>query len=221
MAARLREFRRTNRAKLLRTQQTTQLAVNSLPDAVAVTSPDGTIELSNDAAQRLFGIRPAANIVAVADRRLVEVFREVVKTERASNVRGYESAIEVYDAGGQLRFFLPHAVPISDGDTHAIVGVTLVLADVTNLRRLDEMKSGLLSVVSHELKTPLTSIRMAVHLLLEERVGVLTSKQVELLTAARERTATGWTKSSPDYSTWGEWNRAGPTWSSSPSTRSS
>ena len=186
MAAKLREYRRTNRAKLIRTQQTTQLAVNSLPDAVAVTSPDGTIELSNNAAERLFGIRPAANIVAVGDRRLVEVFREVVNTERASAVRGYESAIEVYDAGGQLRFFLPHAVPISDGDSDVIIGVTLVLADVTNLRRLDEMKSGLLSVVSHELKTPLTSIRMAVHLLLEERVGALTGKQVELLTAARE-----------------------------------
>jgi two-component system, NtrC family, sensor histidine kinase KinB len=61
-----------------------------------------------------------------------------------------------------------------------------VLGDVTNLRRLDEMKSGLLSVVSHELKTPLTSIRMAVHLLLEERIGPLTTKQTELLVAARD-----------------------------------
>jgi two-component system, NtrC family, sensor histidine kinase KinB len=57
---------------------------------------------------------------------------------------------------------------------------------VTNLRRLDEMKSGLLSVVSHELKTPLTSIRMAVHLLLEERIGSINSKQTELLIAARD-----------------------------------
>jgi signal transduction histidine kinase len=57
---------------------------------------------------------------------------------------------------------------------------------VTNLRRLDEMKSGLLSVVSHELKTPLTSMRMAMHLLLEERIGSLNPKQVELLTAARD-----------------------------------
>jgi NtrC-family two-component system sensor histidine kinase KinB len=48
------------------------------------------------------------------------------------------------------------------------------------------MKSGLLSVVSHELKTPLTSIRMASHLLLEERVGPLNNKQTELLMAARD-----------------------------------
>jgi two-component system, NtrC family, sensor histidine kinase KinB len=40
--------------------------------------------------------------------------------------------------------------------------------------------------VSHELKTPLTSVQMAIHLLLEEVVGPLTPKQVELLLAARQ-----------------------------------
>jgi signal transduction histidine kinase len=80
---------------------------------------------------------------------------------------------------------LPHGIPIRDSERR-LLGVTLVLGDVTNLRRLDEMKSGLLSVVSHELKTPLTSIRMAVHLLLEERIGSLTAKQVELIVAARD-----------------------------------
>ena len=48
MAAKLREFRRTDRAKLLRTQRTTQLAVNSLPDAIAIINPEGVIELSNE-----------------------------------------------------------------------------------------------------------------------------------------------------------------------------
>jgi signal transduction histidine kinase len=48
------------------------------------------------------------------------------------------------------------------------------------------MKKGLLSTVSHQLKTPLTSIRMAIHLLLEETIGPLSEKQVELLLAARE-----------------------------------
>lgn len=185
MAAKLREFRRTDRAKLVRTQRTTQLAVNSLPDAIAIISPDGTIELSNDAAQRLFQVAPGHSLSQLRQHQLDDIFREVVASQNPSQPRGYESAIEVYDQGGQLKFFLPHAVPICDGEKH-LLGVTLVLSDVSNLRRLDEMKSGLLSVVSHELKTPLTSIRMAVHLMLEERVGHLNAKQTELLLAARE-----------------------------------
>jgi two-component system, NtrC family, sensor histidine kinase KinB len=62
----------------------------------------------------------------------------------------------------------------------------VVLQDVTRLRLLDQVKSNLVATASHELKTPLTSIRLAVHLLLEEAVGPLTPKQMELLLDARE-----------------------------------
>jgi len=124
-------------------------------------------------------------VLQLRDQRLGELYQQVSRGAKPLQPKGYESAIEVYDAGGQLRFFLPQAVPIMDAGQH-LLGVTLVLGDVTNLRRLDEMKSGLLSVVSHELKTPLTSIRMASHLLLEERVGALNAKQTELLMAARD-----------------------------------
>ena len=54
------------------------------------------------------------------------------------------------------------------------------------LRQQDEIKKGVIRMVSHQLKTPLTSIRMAIHLLLEEKVGPLTEKQAELLATARE-----------------------------------
>ena len=67
-----------------------------------------------------------------------------------------------------------------------MTGVVLILKDVTEPLRLEEMKSNLISTVSHQLRTPLTSIRMAIHLLLEEKVGPLTEKQVELLLAARD-----------------------------------
>jgi NtrC-family two-component system sensor histidine kinase KinB len=49
-------------------------------------------------------------------------------------------------------------------------------------------KTNLVATVSHELNTPLTSVRMALHLLLERSVGTLTSKQDELLQAARNDT---------------------------------
>jgi len=186
MAAKLREFRRTDRAKLVRTQRTTQLAVDSLPDAIAIINPEGVIELSNETAQRLFQLFPGKTVAEIREHRLGEIYKQVAAEQVPWQPKGYESAMEVYDQGGQLKYFLPHAVPIVDGTDKRLLGVTLVLGDVTNLRRLDEMKSGLLSVVSHELKTPLTSIRMASHLLLEERIGPLNNKQTELLMAARD-----------------------------------
>ncbi len=185
MAAKLREYRRTNRAKLVRTQETTQNAINSLPDAVAILTPEGAIDMANTAAQRLFSLRPGEHVSQHHARWLADLFERVARELRAVEPRGYESAIQVLDEGGSERFFLPHAVPVLDGD-HTLLGVTVVLADVTNLRRLDEMKSGMLSVVSHELKTPLTSIRMGVHLMLEERLGALSAQQNDILVAMRD-----------------------------------
>jgi signal transduction histidine kinase len=76
-------------------------------------------------------------------------------------------------------------VPILDTEKQP-TGVVMTLKDVTEQRQQDELKRGVISTVSHQLKTPLTSIRMAIHLLLEEKVGPLTEKQAELLVAARE-----------------------------------
>ena len=189
MAAKLREFRRTDRAKLVRTQETTRNAINSLPDAVAILSADGVVEMTNASAQKLFGLTANARVADGRSNWLKDLYERVARERRPIEPRGYESAIQVLDEGGGERFFLPQAVPIFDdapGAGRSLIGVTVVLADVTNLRRLDEMKSGMLSVVSHELKTPLTSIRMGVHLVLEERIGPLTPQQNDLLVAVRD-----------------------------------
>ena len=65
-------------------------------------------------------------------------------------------------------------------------GAAVVLQDVTRLRRFDELKNDLVATVAHEFRTPLTSLRMAIHLCLEEAAGPLTEKQADLLFAARE-----------------------------------
>ncbi|MDP9174244.1 MAG: cell wall metabolism sensor histidine kinase WalK [Planctomycetota bacterium] len=185
MAAKLREFRRTNNAKLERTQQSTQLAINSLPDAVAVLSPDGRVEMANASAERIFGLRSDARVSELGVVWLSDLYQTVTRDLLPIEPRGYENTVQVFDEGGGEKFYLPHAVPILD-DQRQLLGITIVLADVTNLRRLDEMKSGLLSVVSHELKTPLTSVRMGVHLLLEERIGALTASQNDIVVAIRD-----------------------------------
>jgi len=67
-----------------------------------------------------------------------------------------------------------------------IIGATVVLQDVTRLRRFDELKNDLVATVAHEFRTPLTSLRMVIHLCLEQVVGPVTEKQADLLYAARE-----------------------------------
>jgi NtrC-family two-component system sensor histidine kinase KinB len=183
MAGRLRELRRSNQARLLRAQQTSQLAIDSLPDAVAVFSPDLRVELANRTAVSTLGLRPGEPVPPRHADWLPHLLQETLRSGTLPD-RGYEAARQIFHEG-QERFYLPHAVAVRGADGQ-LVGITLILSDITNLRRIDEMKSGMLSTVSHELRTPLTSLQMALHVLLEERVGSLTPQQIELLVAARE-----------------------------------
>jgi signal transduction histidine kinase/HAMP domain-containing protein len=184
MATSLRELRRGDRAQLLRTQHSTQLALDSLSDAVAICNCEGKIELANDAAQRLFGLRPEAPVSEAGNQNISEMFERVCQEERPFQPKGYDAAIQIF-VEEEEHFFLPQAIPIFD-QPRQLVGVTLMLADVTRLRRLDEVKTGLIATVSHELKTPLTSIRLALHVLLSEKLGPLSPRQMELLATARQ-----------------------------------
>ncbi len=188
MAGSLRELRRSDQAKLLRTQKTSQLAIDSLPDAVALLSPEGGIELANRTAIAEFGLAPGAEVPERHAQWLRPLLANVAQASQASRHeapdRGLEAAIQVFQDGKE-RFFMPQAVAIRDAEGE-LQGTTLILSDVTDLRRVDEMKSGLLSTVSHELRTPLTSLQMAVHVLLDEKLGALNTEQTELLVVARD-----------------------------------
>ena len=80
---------------------------------------------------------------------------------------------------------MPRATPVYES-RGVIVGATVLLQDVTRLRRFEELKNDVVATIAHEFRTPLTSLRMAVHLCTEQVAGPLTEKQAELLHAARE-----------------------------------
>jgi NtrC-family two-component system sensor histidine kinase KinB len=73
-----------------------------------------------------------------------------------------------------------------DSDNSKQSGWAVLLHNVSRIRWLDDMKTNLLSTVSHEIKTPLTGIRMVLHLLLEERSGALDEMQRVMITSATE-----------------------------------
>lgn len=184
MSARLREFRKLDHQRLLRTQQTTQLAIDSLPDAVFVIGPNGKVEISNRSAATLFGVRPGLSVPELALKWLTPLYEEVCRTGEPTEPQGYKTAIQLF-SGSEERFLLPRALPMVV-ENNVVTGVTVILVDVTRLHSADEAKSSLVSTVSHELRTPLTSIRMALGLLTGGRFAALDPKQSALLKAARE-----------------------------------
>ena len=184
MTASLREFRRNGQVRLLRIQRSTQQAFDSLPEAIAVLNPEGEVEVATDAAGEAFGLRLNVRVANLPVPWMANLFEEALRKGRTMELEGTGAVVQQF-VRNEERFYRPKAVPIlAPGGEPA--GVVLILHDVTQQRQLDEKKSGAISAVSHQLKTPLTSIRMAIHLLLEEKVGGLSPKQADLLVAAGE-----------------------------------
>jgi signal transduction histidine kinase len=186
MARTIREFRQAGTARLLRAQKTAQATIDSIPDPVVVVDPLGSVERANPAARRILGVVPPVNgaVPWVPPPALKGPLDEVLGGRGDYLPPGLDHALCLRD-GGQERFFLPRVLSIR-GDHDGTLGAALVLSDVTKFRLVDQLKSDMVSTVSHELKTPLTGLQMAVHLLLEEVVGPLNPKQTELLLSARQ-----------------------------------
>jgi PAS domain S-box-containing protein len=189
MARHLRDYRQSQLAQLLRAQRTSQATIDSFPDPVLVIDSEGQVEMANPAARHLLGVAPKAQGQPVTGiwqppEALRQPLTDALQGQRDYLPEGFDKVL-ILGATGRERAVLPHILTIRDpyGST---LGAAVLLQDVTRLRLLDQMKSNLVATASHELKTPLTSIRLAVHLLFEEAAGPLTPKQTELLQDARE-----------------------------------
>jgi two-component system, NtrC family, sensor histidine kinase KinB len=182
MAAKLRSYRQATSDQILQARQMTEITLSAFPDPILAFSPESLITFSNPAATRLLKSLSSkgAELPTAVRLQVEQLFNGAADYLPES----LEKAI-VIRVDDQEKFFLPRVLGIRD-EAERLVAVAVVLQDVTRFRLLDDVKSNLVSTVSHELKTPLTSVRMGLHLLLEERVGSLNPKQTELLLAARE-----------------------------------
>jgi len=188
MADRLREYRSSSLGELLQAQQASQAAIDSLPDPVVVLAVDGRVLNVNEAAETVLQISGSGDPLARMPREVREAIEKVrthvVSGKGAYAPRGFEDAVRVPADRGE-RALLPRATPLYS-EAGGVVGATIVLQDVTRLLRFDELKNDLVATVAHEFRTPLTSLRMAIHILIEETVGAINERQADLLQAARE-----------------------------------
>jgi signal transduction histidine kinase len=181
MATKLRAYREATQAKVLRTQRTMEATLTSAPDPVFVVSKDGTHEVRNPAAEEL---ARSADLAQGFPAPLQDELTRVFATGEHYLPTDYARVVTLR-VGREDRHYLPRILAIGDALTE-FKGAALVLQDVTKFRLLDDAKTNLVGTVSHELKTPLTSLRMAVYLLLEQQVGTLSQQQRELLEGARD-----------------------------------
>lgn len=163
-----------------------EAVLTSLAEGVVVTDLNNKVVLFNPAAQQMFELVPHRVIGQPLERvcelvgfsQLLERIRELGEQGRPSG-----SKDELSVKGKRLHVYLSS---LAD-DEGNFAGIVLSIRDVTMEEQVDRMKTEFISTVSHELKTPLTSIKGSLQLLLT-RSKWLTDTERQLLTVCFRNT---------------------------------
>lgn len=184
MAASLKALRTTEKAELLKLHLATERIFGSLRDAIALVTTEGIVEVATPVACDAFGLVRGGSVHDTQAAWVRELFDRACAADRPVRFDAPKDVVQQF-IGNDEYFFYPEGLPILDEDGK-VRGVVLMIHDITQLREQSELKRDVVSTVSHQLKTPLTSIRMAHHLLLDGKMGPLTDKQEDLIQTARD-----------------------------------
>ena len=138
--------------------------LESLDDGVIAQDQQGRVQLFNSAAERLFDL-PRSEVLG---RPLVEAIREYGLAEalEAAAVQGAGQTRSVRLMRPVERELQIRSAPLRRADGE-LAGAVAVLRDVTEMRRLEQVRTEFVANVSHELRTPLTALKGFIETLLD------------------------------------------------------
>ncbi|HDS74115.1 MAG TPA: HAMP domain-containing protein, partial [Firmicutes bacterium] len=176
MAQRLKVFDDINVGKVLREKSKLEAIVHNIADGVIFTGSNGEVLAMNEPVERWFGVRESEclnRVVAecVEEKELADLINETAN-DLGKTLHTHELSLEIPGTVHETRL-IARAMRVQS-DTGETVGVTTILRDVTVEREVDRMKTELLSIVAHELRSPLVSIMGFSGILLEKELDLAT-----------------------------------------------
>jgi signal transduction histidine kinase len=172
MAERLEYFESSNLNKLLFEKSRAEAVINSLKDASIGVDKNNCVLFANYQALQLLGLRSEEVVGKSVDelRTKNDLFGFVMDNQNTSPFK-----IVVDD---RENYFVKEVIEVEQGDAKNRV---IVIKNITSFKELDVAKTNFIATISHELKTPLASSDLSLKLLEDERTGILSSEQKELI----------------------------------------
>lgn len=189
MASKLDEYRRSSLDELLTAKKRVEAIVNTLHEPIVGLGPDRRILFMNREALSVLNLREEivgrnATEVALSNDLLRRLIRGLYdeKKDEVEPLKIYADDKESYFQVENTPLYI---TPVGSREQQ-FVGNLIVLNNITRFKELDSAKTNFISTVSHEMKTPISSILMSLQLLGDDRLGQLNTEQKQLVGSIKE-----------------------------------
>lgn len=196
MAEKLEEYSNSNLAKLMMEKQRIETLINNMREPVIGLDERQTILFMNDDALKIAGLSKEFVIGKrigdiAANNDLIRSFSEDLVLNENAREKMKSLPVKIF-ADNKESYFEKEVIPIRILPTgereERLIGNVIRLQNITPYKELDFAKNHFIATVSHELKTPISAIRMSLQLLENKQVGALNGEQKNLLESIKDDT---------------------------------
>jgi len=180
MAQKLDDYENSSLAKLMFEKKRIETIINNMKDPIIGLNEKGIILFINEEGGKILGLDPQQLVgkqaPEVAQRN--DLMRTLLNTEESIK------PLKIF-ADNKESYFNRETLTVSGknekDDTLVNLGKVIILKNITKFQELDLAKTNFMATISHELKTPIASIKLSSRLLEDHRIGNINSEQQELV----------------------------------------
>ena len=191
MAEKLQEYSESKLDKIIRGKRRIETLIDNMHDPVIGIDENKKVLFVNDEALKITGLKKENFVgkliqdVAVMNDLVRNIIKEIIE----GSTKNASETMKIY-ADGKESYFEKEIIDINVTPTgeqqSQFIGQVIMLRNITPFKELDLAKTNFLGTVSHEFKTPISSIQMGLQLLENDQIGSLNDEQKNLVNGIKE-----------------------------------